>query len=310
MPRRKKKLKKAQLIAVIIAGLFFVLTPTFQAHAASPFSYQLLEAFPGFYAANATPNFPSLILAIYKFGIWTVGIAGLFMLTIGGFMYMASAGNTATASKAKGVIEDAIIGIIAAMCAYLILYVINPDLTKLNITFVPVTGTAAPNFGGTTGTAPTAGNSNSCGAGVQVVNLAVQDQAKGCVYSNDPRNGCSGSPGYTDCSNLVDSTYKNAGCTSPGATTGAIMGNKPIVSSQGSLRAGDAIGWPPPPGQTMGHVGICTSDGCATVIAARGLGKGIGTSDFSYWQNTGAKNGGLRVAAAASFCGNSSQCNK
>lgn len=82
-------------------------------------------------------DFPSLILSIYKFGIWTVGIAGLFMLVIGGFMYMASAGNTATVNSAKGIITDALVGIVAAMCAYLVLYVINPDLTKINIEFAP-----------------------------------------------------------------------------------------------------------------------------------------------------------------------------
>ena len=53
-------------------------------------------------------------------------------------MYMASAGNTSTASSARGIITDSLIGIIAAMGAYLILYVINPDLTKINISFTPV----------------------------------------------------------------------------------------------------------------------------------------------------------------------------
>ncbi|KKP90070.1 MAG: hypothetical protein UR95_C0004G0113, partial [Parcubacteria group bacterium GW2011_GWC1_36_108] len=33
---------------------------------------------------------------------------------------------------------DSLIGIIAAMGAYLILYVINPDLTKINVSFTPV----------------------------------------------------------------------------------------------------------------------------------------------------------------------------
>jgi hypothetical protein len=60
----------------------------------------------------------------------------------------------------------------------------------------------------------------------------------------------------------------------------------------------------------MGHVGICENDGCTVVIAAAGVKTGITTHDFSYWQNAGAQRGGLRVAAAASFCGNSSQCNK
>jgi len=108
---------------------------------ASPkqFKYTLLESFPGFFQAKSElTDLPTMILAIYKFGIWTIGIAGLFMLVVGGFMYMASAGNTSTASNARGIIWDALLGIVAALGAYLILYVINPDLTKLNISFTKV----------------------------------------------------------------------------------------------------------------------------------------------------------------------------
>jgi len=103
------------------------------------FKYTLLESFPGFFQAKSElTDLPTMILAIYKFGIWTIGIAGLFMLVVGGFMYMASAGNTSTASNARGIIWDALLGIVAALGAYLILYVINPDLTKLNISFTKV----------------------------------------------------------------------------------------------------------------------------------------------------------------------------
>ena len=103
------------------------------------FNYTLLESFPGFFKAGSVlTDLPTMILAIYKFGIWTVGIAGLFMLVVGGFMYMASAGNTSTAGNARGIIWDALLGIVAALGAYLILYVINPELTKINLSFTPV----------------------------------------------------------------------------------------------------------------------------------------------------------------------------
>ncbi|MDD5397176.1 MAG: hypothetical protein PHW24_03905 [Candidatus Moranbacteria bacterium] len=112
------------------------------------FEYPLLESFPGFFKAkdNLT-DLPSLILAIYKFGIWTVGIAGFFMLVVGGFMYMGSAGNTSTAGSARGIIADALLGIVAALGAYLILYVINPELTKINISFTTVDVTETSGIG-------------------------------------------------------------------------------------------------------------------------------------------------------------------
>jgi hypothetical protein len=129
--------KKTKLTAVFIAGLMLVFAAQNFAHAASAgLQYQLLESFPGFFSAGSVmSDLPTMIVAIYKFGIWTVGIAGLFMLVIGGFKYMASAGNTSTVSGAKEIIWDSLLGIVAALAAYLILYVINPDLTKLNIGF-------------------------------------------------------------------------------------------------------------------------------------------------------------------------------
>lgn len=112
------------------------------------FNYTLLESFPGFFAAGSTlTDLPKLILSIYKFGIWTVGIAGLFMLVVGGFMYMASAGNTSTAGNARSIIWDSLIGIVAALGAYLILYVINPDLTRINLNFTPVEVTETLGYG-------------------------------------------------------------------------------------------------------------------------------------------------------------------
>ncbi len=103
------------------------------------FNYKLLESFPGFFSAGTTmTNLPEFILAIYKFGIWTIGIAGLFMLIIGGFMYMGSAGNNSTATSAKGIIFDSLIGIVAALSSYLFLYVINPDLVRIRLDFTPV----------------------------------------------------------------------------------------------------------------------------------------------------------------------------
>ncbi|HDZ85524.1 MAG TPA: hypothetical protein ENH35_03190 [Candidatus Moranbacteria bacterium] len=84
-----------------------------------------MEKIPGFEDAK---YFPDYISAIYKFGLWAIGIAALLMISVGGFMYFTSAGNTANLEKAKAVIRDAIIGVIAVMVAWLLLYVINPDL--------------------------------------------------------------------------------------------------------------------------------------------------------------------------------------
>jgi hypothetical protein len=110
--------------------------------ALAAYNYTLMEKIPGFDISGS--DFPGYILAIYKFGIWTVGIAALLMITIGGFMYFTSAGNTAKLGQAKQVIYDALFGLIIAMAAFLILYVINPDLVKVNISLKAVPAAVIP----------------------------------------------------------------------------------------------------------------------------------------------------------------------
>jgi hypothetical protein len=46
-------------------------------------------------------------------------------------MYITSAGNTSTTGKAKGIIFDAIAGVILALLSYVLLYTINPALVAI-----------------------------------------------------------------------------------------------------------------------------------------------------------------------------------
>ena len=132
-----QKINPKKVLFIVAMTVFFFSAKNVLA--ASTFNYTLLESFPGFFTEGTVmTDLPKMILAIYKFGIWTIGIAGLLMITVGGIMYAGSAGNTSTATNAKGIITDALIGIAAAMLAYLFLYVINPDLTNLNINFTAV----------------------------------------------------------------------------------------------------------------------------------------------------------------------------
>ena len=97
---------------------------------AASFEYTPMETIPG---STAPKDFCEYIQAVYKFGIWTVGIAGMFMIMFGGYTYLLSAGNNSTMQKGKGFITDAIIGIIMALTAYILLYIINPDLLEIKI---------------------------------------------------------------------------------------------------------------------------------------------------------------------------------
>lgn len=107
-------------------------------------NYQLLEKVPGFESAGS--DMKTYIEALYKLALVIVTLSAVLMLSIGGFMYLTSAGNTAQMASAKGVIFDSLIGLIIALAAWLLLYVINPDFININLrSFSPIKpGAAAP----------------------------------------------------------------------------------------------------------------------------------------------------------------------
>ena len=114
---------------IFFSLLFLVLLIAMPAMSAwASFTYTPMEKIPGF---STGTNFCTYITAVYNFGLWTIGICAMFMIMIGGYMYIMSAGNNASMGKAKGVIFDAVIGLMLALVAYLILFVINPDLVQI-----------------------------------------------------------------------------------------------------------------------------------------------------------------------------------
>ena len=104
--------------------------PTQSDTSTSSFAYNSLEALPG---QRNTTDLPTYLLALYNFGLGAVGIAALLMAIVGGYFYVTSAGNTSRVSKGKELITDAILGIVVAFCAWLLLYIINPDLVRVNL---------------------------------------------------------------------------------------------------------------------------------------------------------------------------------
>lgn len=78
-------------------------------------------------------DLPGYIKAVYNTALVIVVLSAVLMLSIGGFMYLTSAGNTAALTTAKGVIFDAVIGLVIALAAWLLLNVINPDLVNVTI---------------------------------------------------------------------------------------------------------------------------------------------------------------------------------
>lgn len=120
-------IKNKKIIAVI--SILLILLPMVSIAASFTFNYEPMEKIPGF---GRPTDFPSYIMAIYKFGLWAVGICALLMISIGGYMYLTSAGNTSQTGKAKEIIIDSIVGIVLAFTSWILLYTINPDLVVLS----------------------------------------------------------------------------------------------------------------------------------------------------------------------------------
>ncbi len=71
-----------------------------------------------------------LIVKVVKVLLGLAGLVGVLFLIIGGYWYLASAGNEETAEKGKKTIINAIIGLVVIILAYTIVTIIANTLTK------------------------------------------------------------------------------------------------------------------------------------------------------------------------------------
>lgn len=147
--KNKKRIISFLTIAAILffAGIF--LNTSAVAASTPSYSYTPMEAIPGY---GKPTDFPGYVSALYKFGLWTIGISAMLMIVIGGYMYLTSAGNASQTGKAKGVIMDALAGLFLALLAWLLLYTINPDLVNLPGAPAASQSPGTPGAGGVPGT--------------------------------------------------------------------------------------------------------------------------------------------------------------
>jgi hypothetical protein len=145
-----------------------------------------------------------------------VGICALFMITVGGYMYITSAGNNATMGKAKSIITDAIIGLVLALLAYLIFYTINPNLTS-PAGLQPIASVGTIPAGGGTGKTtidPLFKNNNiavTATAGGSTDTVALPDSAKNRVVAINNSipikvSGAAETAGHTSHGSGIDAT--------------------------------------------------------------------------------------------------------
>lgn len=69
------------------------------------------------------------IAGVYQYAIGIVGILSAVVLMFGGIIWLTAGGNATQISNAKSWIGASLSGLVIALCSYMILYLVNPDLT-------------------------------------------------------------------------------------------------------------------------------------------------------------------------------------
>lgn len=182
--------------------------------------YQPLEKIPG--AENLGSDLPGYIKNLYNVALVIVVLSAVFMLSVGGFMYLTSAGNTSAITSAKGIIFDSLIGLAIALTAWVFLSVINPDLVNVSISpLSPVKVEGAPAAGVPPSvppvTPPPTGTYTHAEALKELSGITVTSTG-GCLGEDKP--GCTTLEGIpkSTVQNIKD-LKKNTGC--PITITGA-----------------------------------------------------------------------------------------
>ncbi len=128
------------------------------------FNYQLLEKIPG--QSSTWSDLPSYIKSIINAALILIVLSAVFMVSVGGFLYLTSAGNTSKADQARKIITDSLIGLGLAMLAYLVLYIINPDLVNLKLSQLSATTPPPSSSAIPPSSVPTGATAAGCPTGI------------------------------------------------------------------------------------------------------------------------------------------------
>ncbi len=99
-----------------------------------PPSQNIVVGLPGgTNAVNSTTpeGVAGMVANLYDFAILIGGLLAFGSILYGGILYLTTGGNPSAQHEAKERIRDAIIGLLLLLGIYLVLNLINPDLTKL-----------------------------------------------------------------------------------------------------------------------------------------------------------------------------------
>jgi hypothetical protein len=82
-------------------------------------------------------DFPQYIIYVFNFGIIAGVIIAVLSLIYGGFLYITSADNSSRLNEAKSQITSAFLGLLILLSSHLILTILNPKLTIVDLPKIP-----------------------------------------------------------------------------------------------------------------------------------------------------------------------------
>jgi len=82
-------------------------------------------------------DFPQYIIYVFNFGIIAGVIIAVLSLIYGGFLYITSADNSSRLNEAKSQITSAFLGLLILLTSHLILTILNPKLTIVDLPEIP-----------------------------------------------------------------------------------------------------------------------------------------------------------------------------
>ena len=125
---------KTIVLVLLFLGLF---TPLLVRAAAINLNLDYPEFFGIDLKTAEGQSLESIIAWFYAFIVGIAGLAAFVMIVWGGVQWMTSAGDPTKTSDAKDRIKKALLGLLLILASFVILRVINPELTTLRITTLP-----------------------------------------------------------------------------------------------------------------------------------------------------------------------------
>ena len=82
-------------------------------------------------SATGSVSLAACVNDIYILSLGLGGLLALLMIVLAGYRYMTASGNAQQVENAKDAFSSALIGLIVLFVGFVLLYVVNPQLTQL-----------------------------------------------------------------------------------------------------------------------------------------------------------------------------------